>query len=34
MEKMAQEKKTLYLLGAKPGIAEQAAENCGKHTRG
>ena len=26
MEKMAQEKKTLYLLGAKPGIAEQAAE--------
>ena len=26
MEKMAEEKKTLYLLGAKPGIAEQAAE--------
>ena len=26
MEKMAREKKTLYLLGAKPGIAEQAAE--------
>ncbi len=30
MHRMAQEKMTLFLLGAKPGVAEQAAENLKK----
>ena len=33
MARMAREKKSLYLLGAKPGVAEQAAENLsGEYT--
>ena len=34
MERMAVEGKALYLLGAKPGIAEQAAENLKKQYPG
>lgn len=34
MARMAQEGKSLYLLGAKPGVAEQAAENLAREYPG